>query len=96
MSDKEKKGPDHTLANADIPDKDEAPKIYAVVDLKAYVKPEMDDELSRPDGEAATYDVETVCECVPVEDCACNTVSHYEGSDPCAHGACHGLYWYPY
>ena len=92
-------GPDHTLAGADIDGKGEEPKVFSVVDLRAYVKPEMDEELTSSDGLAADYGIETVCECVPVEDCVCNTVAYYSGgnSDPCSCvSTCAPLYWFPY
>lgn len=97
------KGPDHTLKNVRLPRSDEAPAVYAVVDLRAYLKPEMDEELTSPEGEPAVYGTETMCACVPVEDCACNTVSHYVDGSTCpAHCECvgygggGGVYWYPY
>ena len=95
--------PDDTLHNAKLPLGDEPPAVYAVVDLRAYLKPEMDEELTSPEGEAAVYGTETMCECVPVEDCVCNTVGHFVDGNPCpAHCACvghsggGGVYWYPY
>ena len=95
-------GPDHTLAGADLSaGAEEPPQVFQVVDLHAYVLPGMDEELSSSRGGAATYGTETVCTCVPVEDCVCNTVSYYHGGEPCPdHCACVGqcapLYWFPY
>jgi len=101
MGKKSTQGPDHTLANAKIKRDGGKPQILSVVDLRAYVKPEMDEELSSTGGGAAAYGTETVCACVPVEDCACNTVTYYQGGSPCPDhcdcvGACVGLYWFPY
>ena len=48
MSDKTEKNtkiPDHTLANASIEGKDDPPQVYAVSDLRAYVKPAPAEEL---------------------------------------------------
>ena len=101
MSKKSTKGPDHTLASANVGGNGDAPKVFSVVDLRAYIKPEMDEELGSSSGAPATYGTETVCECVPVEDCVCNTVSYYHGGDPCPDHCscvnnCAPLYWYPY
>ncbi len=94
-----KQGPDHTLAGTDIQPQGDPPKVFNVVDLRAYIKPEMDEELMGSEGNPATYGTETVCTCVPVEDCVCNTVSYYSGGDPdpctCV-GTCAPLYWFPY
>ena len=97
-----KKGPDHSLINAKIQTKGEEPEVYAVMDLKAFVKPGLDEELTSIKGDAAAYGTEMICECVPVEDCVCNTVSEYSGNNPCPSDCdcvgdgCVGLYWHPY
>lgn len=94
--------PDHTLMNAPLNGPSQGgPQIYSVVDLREYVQPELDEELSSTQGGDASYGVETMCECVPVEDCACNAVSFYHGGQPCPDycscvGACVSLYWFPY
>jgi hypothetical protein len=97
--------PDHTVENtAPVPPPNQSPKVYAVTDLRALVKPELAEELSRSTGAVATCGTEFVCSCVPVETCACNTVSHAVSSDPCGcTGTCTcqctgttSLYWYPY
>ncbi len=97
------KRPDQTLKSTILPLEENAPQVYAVVDLRPYLKPEMDEELTSPEGEPAVYGTETVCGCVPVEDCACNTVSHFVDGDSCpshcscvGHGGGGGVYWYPY
>ena len=101
MSEGTKPGPDHTLAKAAPVGKDDKPRVFSVVDLRAYIKPEMDEELTGSTERPATYGTETVCLCVPVEDCVCNTVSYYQGGSSCPGycscvNACAPLYWYPY
>jgi len=92
--------PDHTLANANIPPKDEAPQVYAVSDLRAYVKPELGEELGGVQ-QLADCGTQVVCQCVPVEGCACNTVQYHAGgcSSTCSCDSqcvsCHP-YYYPY
>ena len=101
------KGPDHTLNGAKLRARGEEPKVFSVVDLRAYVKPPLDEELSDSAASPAAPGTETVCQCVPVEECACYTVSHYVGADPCpSHPtcSCHGrcscnpvyTYYYPW
>lgn len=98
--------PDDTLGAMDIQPSGQEPQVYSVVDLRAYLKPPMDEELSSPAGGAADPGSSTICTCVPVEDCVCNTVTYHGGSDPCpnvcscvgdtCYGGCHGVYYYPY
>lgn len=81
MSDKSEKNtniPDHTLANADIAAKNESPQVYAVSDLRAYVKPELAEELGGVLA-LANCGTEVVCRCVAVEGCACNSVDYHVG-----------------
>ncbi|HUJ10665.1 MAG TPA: hypothetical protein VL171_11620 [Verrucomicrobiae bacterium] len=102
MSDEQKKIPDHTLQNADIKAQNEPPMVFAVSDLRAYVKPDLAEELGSPAGGLATCGTEVVCACVPVETCACNTVSYNSGGSSCPSNCscvgntCVGLYWFPY
>jgi hypothetical protein len=101
MSEQKKNNPDHSLSNAKIPASGEPPKVYAVSDLRALVKPELDEELGAPTGSLATCGTETLCTCVPVETCACNVVSYRQGGSACPdHCPCQctstGLYWFPY
>ena len=101
MKDERQEMPDHTLLSAEIKETGEGPKIYAVSDLRAYVKPDMDEELGAPIGGAATCGAEVVCSCVPVETCACNTVTYTSGGSSCPGdcpcvGNCVNLYWFPY
>lgn len=96
-------GPDHTLASANIEKTGEGPKVYAVTDLKAYLKPPMDEELAAPMGPPAVCGTEVSCSCVPVDTCACNTVAYHVGGSfcptdcPCqCTGTCDGgWYYYP-
>ncbi len=93
--------PEDDIRTANVPqEKEEAPEIYAVSDLKAYLKPDLDEELGAPSGEAAVCGTEVVCGCVPVETCACNSVSYLSGGSTCptdcaCEGQCVSLYWYP-
>ena len=103
MNEENKKIPDHTLLNADIRPDNEPPKVYAVTDLRAYVKPDLAEELESPAGGLATCGTEMMCSCVPVETCACDTVSYRTGGSVCPSdcpcqctGTCAGLYWWPY
>jgi hypothetical protein len=91
-------GPDHSLAHAPVRRKGEKPRVFDVADLRAYIKPDMKEELSSPEGGAATLGTVTVCACVPVEDCVCNAVTYYSGSNPCpthSGGGGGGGYWAP-
>ena len=97
--------PDYTLANTKVEADGQPPRVYAVTDLKAYVKPPPDEELSGPDGSEVSLGTETMCQCVPVGECVCNTVSYYSGSNPCPDhcacvgdggGGCGAVYYYPY
>jgi len=103
MSEETIKGPDHTLLGAKINGNDDPPQVYAVTDLRAYVKPDLDEELGSPTGGLATCGTEMMCSCVPVETCACDTVSYHTGGSVCPSdcpcqctGTCVGLYWFPY
>jgi hypothetical protein len=105
MTDKSKKGPDHTLLGAHIDDTKEAPEIYAVSDLRAYVKPDLDEELGAPTGGPAVCGSEVLCTCVPVETCVCDAVSYHVGGSSCpgdcpcqctCTSTCVSLYWFPY
>ncbi len=95
-------GPDHALAHADVEAQGEAPEIYRVVDLRAYVKPEMDEEISDTAGTSSGPSRSMICTCVPVETCVCNTVTYPAGCTCVGHCSCvgntcvSGLYWYPY
>lgn len=100
MSDHESNTKDDRLTSIPIPDNDEAPKVYAVSDLRAYVKPDLDEELGTPSGEPAVCGTEVICSCVPVETCACNIVTYATGDSACTadcscEGVCVALYWYP-
>lgn len=112
MTDQTSKGPNHTLLDAEIDAAGEAPEIYAVADLRAYVKPDLDEELGSPMGDPAVCGSEVLCTCVPVETCVCDTVSYHAGGGsscpgdcPCqctstctcqCTGTCVSLYWFPY
>ena len=95
--------PDHTIESARIESDGEPPRVFAVADLKAYLKPEMAEELSSSTGGAAEPGTPMVCRCVPVELCACDTVSYSQGANPCpSNCSCVGdtcyscRYWHPY
>jgi len=82
----ESDAPNHSLVGANIPLDNEAPKIYAVADLRAYIKPPMGEELGSPAGASeppATPGTEVACPCVPVEDCACHIVQFNQGQNIC-------------
>jgi len=79
MTDKKEKRPDHTLQAADVDGGDEAPVVYAVADLRAFVKPALAEELGAPMGGPAECGTEVVCTCVPVETCVCDMVVYHEG-----------------
>ena len=103
MNENDTKGPDHTLLGARIETRDDPPRIFAVTDLRAYVKPDLDEELGSPTGGLATCGTEMMCTCVPVETCACDTVSYHNGGSVCPSdcpcqctGTCVGIYWHPY
>ena len=104
MSDPTKKTPDHSLQGAKIPAGKDSPKVYAVADLRAYVKPDLNEELGSPAGGLEKCGTQTVCSCVPVETCVCNTVTYgggcvCPGHCPCqcqCTGTCVSLYWFPY
>lgn len=76
-------GADHTLASADIKPTGEGPAIYAVSQLKPYLKPGLAEELGAPVGPPSECGSEVVCSCVPADTCACNTVSHHTGGTLC-------------
>jgi hypothetical protein len=101
MSEQAKDAPDHTMASADVQATGEGPKIYAVSNLRAYLKPDLAEELTTAEGVPATCGSEVVCSCVPVETCVCNTVTYHVGGSPGCPCQCQctgtgGLYWYPY
>ena len=103
MSAENKKVPDHSLQGADIPADKDSPKVYAVADLRAYVKPDLSEELGSPTGGLANCGTETLCSCVPVETCVCNTVTYHQGGSTCpgncpcdTNCVCVSLYWFPY
>ena len=108
MPEENNKTPDHSLLGTNIPQKDEPPQVYAVSDLRALAKPQLDEELGAPQGGLATCTTEILCTCVPVETCACNQVlysatitcpGHSCGCQPVGCG-CTGTggcnYWHPY
>lgn len=102
MSDQKEKVPDHSLRAASIAADKDSPKVYAVADLRAYVKPDLDEELGSPTGGLADCGTQTLCSCVPVETCVCNTVT-YGGTACPGHCSCVSntcvcvsLYWFPY
>ena len=101
MSDETNKVPDHSLQGSKIPASDEPPEVYAVTDLRAYVKPDLAEELGSATGGLANCGTETLCTCVPVETCACNLVTYgscaVNPSICSCEGNCgYGLYWFPY
>jgi hypothetical protein len=85
-------GPDHTLLGAEIEESGEEPQIYAVSDLRAFVTPDLDEELGRPTGLPAQSGVEVLCRCVPVETCVCDAVTYHSGGSygpcPCTSTSC--------
>ena len=111
MNTNEKK-PDHTLQNSTVPSVDEPPQVYSVTDLRAFVKPELDEVLESPAGHHKPEYGQTICSCVPVETCVCNTVTYRVGGGcPCTGTLSCGttcsvtctcqvtggsLYWFPY
>ncbi len=76
-------GADHTLAASKAAPTGEGPKIYAVSNLKAYLKPGLEEELAAPMGPPPECRTEIVCSCVPADSCACNTVSYHVDSQLC-------------
>jgi hypothetical protein len=94
-------------ADASTPKKPEPPKVYAITDLRKYVKPPMSEELGKSDGGLVDLDSVVVCTCVPVETCVCHVVTYNveatdcgcTGTCPCT-GTCGGTccysYWRPY
>ena len=102
MTEQNGQKPDHTLGSMIVPGNGEEPKVFAVTDLKAYINPDLDKELGSPGGGAANPGTATVCACVPVEDCVCNTVEYHSGSSACPDlCSCQStgggsLYWFPY
>lgn len=76
-------GADHTLASAHVESSGEGPMIYAVRNLKAYLKAGLEEELGAPVGPAADCGAEVVCACVPADTCACNTVSYHVDGASC-------------
>lgn len=76
-------GADHTLASARVEPTGEGPAIYAVSNLKAYLKPGLEEELGAPMGPPADCGAEVTCLCVPADTCACNTVSYHVDGNAC-------------
>lgn len=74
---------DYRIASNNAKATGSGPKVYAVADLKAYLKPEMEEELAAPNGSPADNVSHVVCSCVPVDTCACNTVAYYVGDSFC-------------
>ena len=73
------KPPQDTIDQANLPDDpgEEAPAVYAVTDLREYVKPPLDDALASPlkRDEMLTgspCSCNSVCACVPVGACGCD------------------------
>jgi len=78
--------PDHLLANSPFLPDAAAPEVFAVKDIRFFLKPEMDEEVSSPEGASAPparHGVETTCGCVPVDSCACNVFEHNVGHNSC-------------
>ncbi len=82
------KPPNETIDAANLPDdlSREPPAVYAVTDLREYIKPPLDDALVHPVNSKEKSTVSpcscnSVCACVPVgvcgcdEFCACDTVA---------------------
>lgn len=88
----DQRGPDHTLLGAKIEESGEEPQVYAVSDLRAFVTPDLDEELGRPTGLPAHCGTEVMCSCVPVEACVCDTVTYHSGGSyspcPCTSTTC--------
>lgn len=83
--------PDHRISAARIPESAEPPRVKSVVNLKAYLKPLMDEELSDQSGGTTVPGTEMICGCVPVAQCACDLVQYHVGSNPCpSHCPCEG------
>lgn len=99
MSDDDRRDPDDRLEEVPLPADDGPPEIYAISDLRAYVKPDLDEELGAPTGDPAVCGTEVQCSCVPVETCACNVVTYITGDQACTSHCpadyCVSLYWYP-
>ncbi len=104
MSEQDIKPNDNIIA-ALLQESGEKPEIYAVTNLRAYVKPDLDEELTKPGGGGATCGTEVVCTCVPVETCVCNTVTYHVGGDSggcscvgncCVGDSCYTIYHFPY
>ncbi len=87
-------GADHTLASSKAAPTGEGPKIFAVSNLKAYLKPGLEDELAAPMGPPPECGTEIVCECVPADTCACNMVSYHIGGNRCPGDCfCQAICW---
>ncbi len=104
MSEQDSK-PNDSILSVPLEENADPPKIYAVTNLRAYVKPDLDEELTTPTGAPATCGTEVVCTCVPVETCVCNTVTYHVGGQSggcscvgncCVGDSCHTIYHYPY
>jgi hypothetical protein len=78
MDEKQKPRIDDRLISADTstPKEPETPKVYAITDLRQYVKPPMSEELGKSTGGLVDLDPKVVCTCVPVETCVCHVVTY--------------------
>ena len=73
------------------------PKVYAIADLRKFVKPPMGEELGKSDGGLVDLSQEVVCTCVPVETCVCHVVTYKTDANDCACTGTGGggtCYWY--
>jgi hypothetical protein len=82
MTPDEKKPVDHTLLSARIRQNGEGPEVFAVGDLRKFIKPPLAEQLESPTG-PATCGTEVECGCFSVEGCTCHSVSYGDGEDPC-------------
>lgn len=77
----------------------EPPRVFAITDLRKYVKPPMGEELTKSDGGLVNLDAGVICTCVPVEMCVCHVVTYNSGASDCScTGTCSTgggtCYWY--
>ena len=106
MDEKQKAKIDDRLISADAstPKEPETPKVYAITDLRHYVKPPMGEELGKSDGGLVDLDPKVVCTCVPVETCVCHVVTYNTEATDCGctgttcYSPCYGCwsYYRPY